>query len=246
MKKEIERIYSVMRRYNISRRIEGCPCCVSPEWETAITQQPLREIDDMDLLGTYASKAMTTWGTEKNFKHFLPRILETLPIICTNCQIIFSKLAYMSWRENFREVEIEAIEDFVHALWRHSISSASFSISGMDVLECAGIAGIDQAPMLDQLFSQGGVNVISNWAYILEETANDLMQGRIKWIFWESDNEQVVLEWILRHLNEQESWFYGAFEAEPEHEDVSIWQKAIDIITLLRDQELQKELILQI
>ena len=81
-------------------------------------QKKLRELDAEDL-GKYSLKAVTTWGDEYDFKHFLPRILE-LWDDCVSHDMLFMKLQYLHW-ETWPPQEKDAIvvyfESILKSLW---------------------------------------------------------------------------------------------------------------------------------
>jgi hypothetical protein len=68
-------IYRVFGAYPRRPRIDACTHCVDHEDHARLRRAPLRELSASDL-DRYAFKAMTTWGDELDYKHFLPRILE--------------------------------------------------------------------------------------------------------------------------------------------------------------------------
>jgi hypothetical protein len=73
----IENLYRAFARYSLRKHVEGCPCCVRERDKRALESKPLRQLASSDL-GRYAFKAMTTWGNQDDFRHFLPRIFELL------------------------------------------------------------------------------------------------------------------------------------------------------------------------
>lgn len=60
---------AVFARYPLRGTAEGCPCCVSAADHAEVRSGNLRR---------YAFKALTTWGDEVDFKHFLPALLTAL------------------------------------------------------------------------------------------------------------------------------------------------------------------------
>src|SRR5689334_4808434 len=70
----VENLYTVFARYPLAE-IEHCKCCVTPEENARLSAKPLRELTEADF-GRYPGKAITTWGHDEDYKHFLPRLLE--------------------------------------------------------------------------------------------------------------------------------------------------------------------------
>ncbi|MEM1321090.1 MAG: hypothetical protein AAGG75_12625 [Bacteroidota bacterium] len=75
-KEDIDLLYQTFAAYSLNGKIDKCPCgCISEEEEQKIYSKPLRALTVEDI-GFYSNKAMTTWGEEADYKHFLPRIIE--------------------------------------------------------------------------------------------------------------------------------------------------------------------------
>ncbi|HEX8660002.1 MAG TPA: hypothetical protein VF690_20835 [Hymenobacter sp.] len=77
----------------------------------------MRELTEDDL-GLYAGKAMTTWGTVDDFKHFLPRLFELTAAFRAPYEeyVVLNKLDYGRWR-TWPPAEIAAVERYLLALW---------------------------------------------------------------------------------------------------------------------------------
>ncbi|SHM29770.1 hypothetical protein [Hymenobacter psychrotolerans] len=116
LQQAVENLYLVFGAYPLSS-LEGCPCCVSATDKEQVTHRSLRELTEDDL-GRYAGKAMTTWGTVDDFKHFLPRLFELTAAFQAPYEeyVVFSKLDYGHWR-TWPPTEIAAIEQYFLALW---------------------------------------------------------------------------------------------------------------------------------
>ena len=66
---------------------------------------------------------MTTWGTEEDFKHFLPRLLELVTAEesitdVVDSEVLLGKLAYADWT-HWPSEEQKAVNDYLNALWLH-------------------------------------------------------------------------------------------------------------------------------
>src|SRR5215213_8574195 len=96
----IEDLYLVFRRYGLRSRLDACPCCTTHGDQARIESRSLRALTPADL-EHYVSKAMTTWGDEDDFRHFLPRVLELAvsndSLSFVDTELMLSKLAYASW-----------------------------------------------------------------------------------------------------------------------------------------------------
>jgi len=115
----IETLYRVFVNYS-AEDMFGCPHCVTAEHIQRTQAKPLRELTGEDL-SHYAFNAITTMGTEDNFRFFLPRLLELFAleggIGRYDAEPVIGKLPYTHW-ERWDRIEREAIMNFFHALLR--------------------------------------------------------------------------------------------------------------------------------
>jgi hypothetical protein len=117
----VERLYAAFGKYGLHAPVSGCEHCVMPEDIARIQAKPLRELDAEDL-HKYALKAMTTWGEEDDFKHFLPRLFELAADELLHgggelmIETLFDKLHYTHWK-NWPANEQQAFAEFLHAMW---------------------------------------------------------------------------------------------------------------------------------
>lgn len=70
-------------------------------------------------LSYYSFKAITTFGTSSDFKHFLPRICELIASgpYPKNIEIVLSRKLWTADFANWPEPERSAVEQFLLALW---------------------------------------------------------------------------------------------------------------------------------
>ena len=138
----VEGLYDVFSRYPLVPRVGGCPCCVSDSDEALLHSKPLRELTADDLW-RYAFKALSTWGTEEDFKHFLPRLFELVAAGTTIDEQLFHKLVYARppWRQ-WPVQEQQAIEDYLDALWSYRLS-LSPEVAWLDPLLWAYVEILD-------------------------------------------------------------------------------------------------------
>lgn len=133
----IESLYEVFDAYPLKDRIDSCPHCELDEAESRLHARPLREMTWADL-GAYSSRAMTTFGDEDDFRHFLPRILELYvfdhpgaPYFLT---MLFGKLDEAGWT-TWPTAEVVAIRRLVEAWERTLAAGAGESEEGAWELE---------------------------------------------------------------------------------------------------------------
>ncbi|MET1111277.1 MAG: hypothetical protein ABWX67_07105 [Allosphingosinicella sp.] len=96
--------------------IEGCPCCIETRGVDLLLNLPLRDLSGQQLW-RYVSGAFLTIGGERDFRYFLPRILDisvTDPGNANDPEIVLGKLALANWR-SWRSDERRAVEELVDA-----------------------------------------------------------------------------------------------------------------------------------
>lgn len=150
LERAIERLYETFAHYALRPHVEGCDHCVFPEDNKKIHSKPLRDLTPTDL-SKYAHKAMTTWGEEEDFKHFLPRLFELLVLgddWLVSVESLIGKLDYAAWRE-WPKLEQEAIEEYLMALWQFALVSVNNYGRIDDYLWGIARAMNDLGPFLD-------------------------------------------------------------------------------------------------
>lgn len=141
MEEALEALYGAFCRYQ-GTHVEGCPHCVSFEDSAALRRAPLRKLHSE--LERYLLKAMTTWGTEEDFKHFVPRLLE-LHAASSDAWLLCDKLVYARWR-SWPELEQRAVEDYLLALWRAELAENGPPLPDDALLKTMVTLDIDIAP----------------------------------------------------------------------------------------------------
>jgi len=114
----LEVVYATFARYG-GTHLEGCPHCVSFEESAVLRRMPLRRLGAE--LQRYLFKAMTTWGTKDDFKHFLPRLLE-IYASSSDAWLLVDKLRYANWR-SWPEPERAAVEKYLSTLWKAELAA---------------------------------------------------------------------------------------------------------------------------
>ena len=122
MDSAVAELYRVFQPYRLENDLVGCRDCVSPIDSQHLIKTPLSELG-ITHLNRYAFKAMTTWGDVRDFKHFLPRLLELSLDDFQSFdfpEVLFGKLTYALWKK-WPSVEQEAINRFLMAFWVHQL-----------------------------------------------------------------------------------------------------------------------------
>jgi hypothetical protein len=150
LKSAIEGLYRTFSRYPLPGHIDAAPSI------SAADQALLHCKDLLDLgpdeLEEYSLRALTMWGWTDEFRHFLPRIFELIPVdggSWTIPEIVFGKLGYGRW-ETWPSDEREAITIFFEALWSNVLDHFPHALSAEDCLCWIAQAADDMAPYLDR------------------------------------------------------------------------------------------------
>lgn len=195
----VHELYRVFAPYRSTGHPIGCPCCVKAEDVSVLFSRPLERLSADDLR-RFSRKVLTTWGDVRDFKHFLPRMLElsvedfAAPIICDR---VFLKLALANWRE-WPAVERVAVERYIQAIWRRCIADedAVFHLDGW--LGSFGIAGCELEPFLrdwEQCRWSPGYEKMRN--FIDDNTVALIRKRTLSGGFWNADSATQIAEWVL-------------------------------------------------
>jgi hypothetical protein len=200
----VENLYRTFDRYNPGKDFESCSHCVSEAEEAELKRKALRELT-CDDVSRYAFKAMSTWGTVDDFKHFLPRIFELIatredfPI---DIQVAIGKLSegkWLGWSRN----EVTSIEQFLFAWWRGALSQPFLEgtrVLANDVLSRLARVVEDLDPYLCYWDSRNDIEAGLHLASFVDWNFESLYKkGRINGAFWDKlITSCQVLEWLAR------------------------------------------------
>lgn len=107
----------------VPRIIEGCPCCLEKRGTDVLLATPLRDLTGQ-MLWSYVSGLFYTVGSERDFRYFLPRILEVASIDPGNsngAEIVLTKLSLANWHA-WRPEEQAVVTDFVDAWFEAALA----------------------------------------------------------------------------------------------------------------------------
>ena len=133
--------------------IEGCPCCISIEQISELLSTPLHEIT-IDHLRPYARNALSTVGSEADFRYFWPRMAELLVMEASPGQLEAPELLlYRLWLADWRswpERERQATEQYLAALIEQLADEPLYP-SDVNAWVCGVSQAIDDVtPLLDR------------------------------------------------------------------------------------------------
>lgn len=214
LRERVRGVYQAFRGYRLAEYIEP-----DPMWGTddaPLRAHPLHKLP-AEAFDPYARKAMTTWGSLEDFKHFLPRMLEivALPhrdhaVLEIEAWVVFGKLRYGQW-QRWKPSERAAIDGYLQALW---LAVLSRPMDAPDTPWCARThfdwliafadALDDLSPLLQRWESDAcdpDHGLLAAWqlARAIVQGQDDLIRnGTLGWdsLARASGQEQQVLTWL--------------------------------------------------
>jgi hypothetical protein len=118
----VDGLYEAFGAYPLPESTDPCPHCHSADEERQLHAAPLRELS-AEHLRSYCFDALSTWGDDTVFKHFLPRIAELFvtasqpSLELQDPETIFGKFRHGKWL-SWPIAEQTAVRAFLLALWR--------------------------------------------------------------------------------------------------------------------------------
>lgn len=188
----IEALYSVFARYPLpAESAYSRHTAISEDDVRAIRAKPLR-----DLLGTelskFSMKALTTWGDENEFRHYLPRMLELVvrEPNWTDIPTLLGKLSTAEWRA-WPAGEQSAIENYVTALMASALRG-DVHVSFANVALGASNAGILLEDLTDLLRATPGTEPMVHLAYLIVLERNELVRSGTVGRRWSDETRRAL------------------------------------------------------
>ena len=112
----IKKLRVAFSKYPEPVEVFGSPISVGKDANSLLTSRPFRSWSDDDWK-EYQFKAMSTWGTEENYKYFLPKILDEsfYSLGPWGSDIFFGKILSAGCHE---EDEQNALQEYMLAMWK--------------------------------------------------------------------------------------------------------------------------------
>lgn len=228
VREAIAHLYAVFSNYRAGA-VSGCACCVSPEQQRRLTSKRLCDLTEDDL-GSFALKALQTWGTLDDFKHFLPRILELKARgqLWTDLQVVYGKFTEEGpWPTDERE----ALERFTSAWLLDVMGGARHVVRARDIIESAGLADMNVHNLLDGVIRAQGWPHATQVAHLVIEEATAYATGLPGWIWLRGDRAFALHRWLFRDIIYE--YLREAFDHDANHPDARDWAEACDILEAL-------------
>ena len=210
-------LYDVFKPYRLGDDLAGCEHCVPPEDSAMLSSKPMREMSASDL-NRFAFKSMSTWGTDRHFKHFLPRLLE---LLLDNYaafdfpESLIRKLEYAKC-DNWPDNERNAVIDFFEYLWSYHLAIPT-EFEGDDrvatLLDAISSTTKTMHPYLDMFVSQDSVVAAHHLREIITNFGDDIMtDNRRDFNLTRSDEfvDWLASDGVINYLKRYESEMVAA------------------------------------
>ena len=208
-------------------------------WNRMIFKKPLRELDEDDL-SRFAGKAITTWGTANDFKHFLPRIFELTAELRTPYEIwiAFDKLRLAEWTR-WPDHEQQLIHDYMLALFESIVNDDSQKAEWEFRDYFSAIA--HYYPVFEELLkvweplkTRASIKHLAE--YITDEQTT-LFDKKVISGFWDKkENAEAFIHWLLsdRMIAKMQQKFFE-YTTDPIVDKISWAEQALTIQRKLRE-----------
>lgn len=188
LEERVRLLYWAFRRYKLAAEIEPDPAFPGFCDDRPLRSEPLHRLPPT-AFDRYLSKAITTWGSVDDFKHFLPRMLELIVNASEdnartgiNPFMIFGRIRIAEWR-HWPTEEQQALDGYFEALWATLLATPQ-STTGMTCgyysadnwLEDVSNIYVDLTPFLRQ-WEIDAADPNSGWV-AAEHLANTIVDAR--------------------------------------------------------------------
>jgi hypothetical protein len=231
LKNNIEKLYETFEKYHSNSAMNGSPNYDDlDKWNKELFSKPLRELDEDDL-SRFTGKAMTTWGSANDYKHFLPRIFELTAELRTPYEIwiAFDKLTLAEF-QNWMEEEQKVIHEFMILLWESIVNDNSQKAEFEFKDYFSAIAHFypnftDLLNVWTQSESKAGIKHLAE--FIVDEQTTLFDRKKISGFHDQKENAEEFISWILsdKMLNKVQQKYFE-FETESFAEKIS-WAEQI-------------------
>lgn len=216
----VGRLYEAFARYPVGSAVVGCSCCVSQDAQRELARAELREVP-ADLLRRYAFKAMTTWGSAADFKHFLPAIWDrmTSTDLGVDEQIVYGKLVCAEW-VRWPSRERAPILEITCAWLASALAGGHGDLR--NIVESAGVAEIEIVPLLAVLDQSAGPCAATQIARLAPCVRGD---ATIRWNWWKSNGDHLLARWMIERGAAR---LEATFLEHSDHADARRWSDAAE------------------
>ncbi len=202
--KAIEAAYAAFASYPRPKRMPGASNRDPEEILADIAETPLRDLTPAQI-AFYARSAITTVGDGRDYKHFLPRILE-LTILEPSWpgpekQVTAGKIVMADWA-NWPDGERRPVLAAFSEALRDSFSDPPDILSDAPAWVCTlAILNADMEPLLDELSERTDSNALLHLAHLVRELPQLTSETRDEQVWWQDVAPEVrasIASWLTR------------------------------------------------
>lgn len=205
LREAVEDLYKVFATYRLKGPVTGC--LMTDDEARRLVATSLRSMSADDL-SRYAFKAMTTWGTVDEFKHFAPRIVELAMVERAlepevDVSIVMGKFRYgklHTWPVEEQRAVCRAAVGFWQSFLIEPLPDEVPYGCTEDWLCAIGQFVDDLSPFLDYWLSLTAPSPVCRLAHLIHDNYKSIQRsGRLRDAFWDErrvQDEQVVA-WLL-------------------------------------------------
>ncbi|MER7281488.1 hypothetical protein ABT369_44330 [Dactylosporangium sp. NPDC000244] len=143
-------LYRICARYPLNPDMSYCRHCVDEDEVRVLCEIPLEDLS-AEQLRRFAWKAGGTWGDDRDWLHFVPRILELFALGALDDPTLLDKTlgrlktAVAGWPAD----DQAAVRSYRFALWREFLASWPTAMAAEDMVEALSGFEEDLQPYLD-------------------------------------------------------------------------------------------------
>jgi len=200
----IERAYLVFARYESvpPLPVHCCQYCIKPEDQEILFCRPLRDLTWAEL-EYYGFKAVTSFGTIDDFRHFLPRILELFMMEAPcryNEETASGKLQHARWT-SWPSDEVKAVNGFFESWWKWRLETNFHERDNLEhLVSILGTVFDDLSPFLSYWDAQWPVSrpAAKHLAQFVDDTLIVFDPENLGCIWGKNENHlRTIKKWLF-------------------------------------------------
>jgi len=202
-------LYTAFKSRTLPTVMLGCPCCAGEAELRRLSFTPIGELGCAEL-EPYAWNAIWTVGTEQDYRHFTPRLLELMVSKgAFQAESVTKKLRLAGWT-SWSEQEQSALRSFFRALWNSALIAPTAWSGAEDSLCVIGNAVDDLMPFLERWQNATEPTAVQQLVEFAAGQIGNASNGFVGNPFWDERQPQMlqVTRWLtdratLQHLEQR-------------------------------------------
>ncbi len=202
LKETIDETYKVFSVYEKPKKMVGCPCCISESELEELLSYSLKEIPPKSFI-SFCFSILLTWGSEDEFKYFLPRLLEIAVFnsldLSVDLAFVFDKLHHANWLK-WDCNEIDIIKKYFNELWKFKLNNYidydENLLSIHELLTALATTDVDLDPFLEYWKNLKCNDSYLNMVDFIYDNINYLFQVDCEYNFYNEKQKKLIISWI--------------------------------------------------